>query len=86
MASSNTLKNGSVPVATRSSGRRRKPVVPFDEALALNTKPSCEATKTTKRQPLKPSCEATKTTKRQPPKPSVSLEDYTQKELEKLNL
>jgi len=71
MASIDTLSHASIPVTTRSSGRRRKPVTPFDEVSYSNTKTRA----------------ATNTTKRQPPrKPSVTLEDYTQKQLEKLNI
>ena len=69
MASIDTLTHASIPVTTRSSGRRRKPVTPFDEVSYSNTKTRAAAN----------------TTKRQPPRnPSVTLEDYTQKQLEKL--
>src|SRR5882757_2120692 len=69
MASNDDLGQGSISVTTRSSGRRRKPVIPFDEVARIPAK-------------------TTRTSKRQPPPtpPQVTLEDYTQKQLEMLNL
>ena len=43
--------NSDIPVTIRSSGRRRKPVIPFDEVVRPDTVPEPV---TTKRKPEKP--------------------------------